>query len=90
MINKNCHTAVQQMLYDNGFYSVCKFDVEDNDFGLNDDGILVVRAKEPPTIYPEESSANWNIYRDHIFGLIYKHKFYVTYLYGSEIYIMCN
>lgn len=90
-IDKNNHTTVQQMLYDVGFFAVCHFNSEGNEFGLdNSNAMLLMRAREPVQLLPEETSAEWTELREHLYGLVYKHKFYVTYLYGSEIYIMCN
>ena len=89
-IDKNSHTAVQTMLYDEGFYSVCKFNTEGNDFWLDEDSCLVLTAKEPISIQPEETDAQWQELRDHIYRLLYKQKFYITYVYGQDIFIMCN
>ena len=89
-VDTNNHTAVQTMLYDNGFYSVCNFESEGNYGELDENSLLVMTAQYPPVLNPEETRAEWQELRNHVYRLLYKGKFYITYLYGTQVFIMSN
>lgn len=89
-INRDAHQPVQQMLYCADYWSVANVSLDGLECWIDNDDLLCVRAREPLSIRPEGCNAFWQEVRPHLYRLIYNQKFYISYLYGNEVYLWCN
>lgn len=85
------HTIlIATMLQDQGYHFVGHFENEDGcDFWLDDDFLLNITCRYLPELMPENNRMTWQELRPNFYRLIFEHKFYVTYVIGNTINILC-
>ena len=89
-VNPNSIYTVYTMLTMADFMDLFNVEDIDGEFWLDEDANLLIASRYQPKTSEDNYFIYWEEIRPNIYRLQYKHKFYVPFLDGNKIRILCN